>query len=565
MDVCCENYPNKWVFEAAIPFKSIRYKKGIKEWGINFSRNDLKGAEKSSWAPVPRQFPTASLAYTGTLVWDEEPPTSSSNVSVIPYALAGVSKDYADKQSAAFKREFGGDAKVALTPSLNLDLTVNPDFSQVDVDQQVINLNRYELFFPEKRQFFLENGDLFSNFGYSDIRPFFSRRIGLNQPIDFGARLTGKLDKDWRIGVMDIQTGVSAQNDLDAGNYGIITMQRRVFDRSNIGFMVVNKEVTAAVPGSSVGPDNYNRNIGMEFNLASRTNTWTGKLLAIKSFTPGENGHDLVLADHLQYLSKYWTVYMQEEYVGKNYNAAVGYVPRTGYVKLSPIILRNFFPKKGDVLSYGLQFTSNYFFNENFNRTDNESALSFITTFRNRSSLTISGINDYVKLLRPFDPTNTGKDSLATGSQHRYNTLDILVISKPQSVFTYQVESTFGGYYENGHRLSLSGTIGYRFQPYVNIALNAAYQDLRLPQPYGDTRFTLIGPKIDVTFTNTLYFTTYVQYNDQQKNMNVNTRFQWRYKPASDLFIVYGENSMPSPYTPKNRQLVIKWTYWWNI
>jgi len=560
-----KNYPNKWVFEAAIPFKSIRYKKGIKEWGINFSRNDLKGAEKSAWAPVPRQFPTASLAYTGILIWDEDPPTSSSNVSIIPYALAGVTKDYANDKSAQFKKEIGGDAKIALTPSLNLDLTVNPDFSQVDVDQQVINLSRYQLFFPEKRQFFLENGDLFSNFGYADIRPFFSRQIGLNQPIDFGARMTGKLDKDWRIGLMDIQTGTSNSNDLDAANYGTLTLQRRVFDRSNIAFMFINKDITGAAPGTVIGPNNYNRNIGMEFNLASRSNTWTGKLMSMKSFTPGENGHDWVFADHLQYLSKYWTLYMQEEYVGKNYNAAVGYVPRVGYIKLNPLVLRNFFPKKTAVLSYGIQGTSNYFFNESFNRTDNESALSFITTFRDRSTLTISGINDYVKLQLPFDPTNTRKDSLAIGTEHKYNSLDILLVSKPQSVFTYQLESIFGGYYDNGHRLTFSGTVGYRIQPYVNIAVNANYTDLRLPAPYNDTRFMLIGPKVDITFTNTLYFTTYVQYDDQQRNMNINTRFQWRYKPASDLFIVYGENSIPSPYTPKNRQLVIKWTYWLNI
>jgi hypothetical protein len=560
-----KNYPNKWVFEAAIPFKSIRYKKGIKEWGINFSRNDLKGAEKSAWAPVPRQFPTASLAYTGVLIWDEDPPTSSSNVSIIPYALAGVTKDYANDKSAQFKKEIGGDAKIALTPSLNLDLTVNPDFSQVDVDQQVINLSRYQLFFPEKRQFFLENGDLFSNFGYSDIRPFFSRQIGLNQPIDFGARMTGKLDKDWRIGLMDVQTGTSNSNDLDAANYGTLTLQRRVFDRSNIAFMFINKDITGAAPGTVIGPNNYNRNIGMEFNLASRSNIWTGKLMSIKSFTPGVNGHDWVFADHLQYLSKYWTLYMQEEYVGKNYNAAVGYVPRVGYIKLNPLLLRNFFPKKTAVLSYGIQATSNYFFNERFNRTDNESALSFITTFRDRSTLTISGINDFVKLQLPFDPTNTRKDSLAVGTEHKYNSLDILLVSKPQSVFTYQLESIFGGYYDNGHRLTFSGTVGYRIQPYVNIAVNANHTDLRLPAPYGDTHFTLIGPKVDITFTNTLYFTTYVQYDDQQRNMNINTRFQWRYKPASDLFIVYGENSIPSPYTPKNRQLVIKWTYWLNI
>ncbi|HLU89140.1 MAG TPA: DUF5916 domain-containing protein, partial [Cyclobacteriaceae bacterium] len=140
-----KNYPDNWTFEAAIPFKSIRYKKGIKEWGINFSRNDLKSTEKSSWAPVPRQFPSASLAYTGTLVWDNPPPAPGANVSLIPYALGGVSKDFKGRSGTNYRGEVGLDAKVALGSSLNLDLTVNPDFSQVEVDRQVTNLDRFEL------------------------------------------------------------------------------------------------------------------------------------------------------------------------------------------------------------------------------------------------------------------------------------------------------------------------------------------------------------------------------------------------------------------------------------
>jgi hypothetical protein len=107
--------------------------------------------------------------------------------------------------------------------------------------------------------------------------------------------------------------------------------------------------------------------------------------------------------------------------------------------------------------------------------------------------------------------------------------------------------------------------LGYRFQPYVNIAINSSYNDLRLPQPYGNTSFWLVGPRTDITISNKLYFTTYVQYNGQIKNINTNIRMQWRYKPASDFFIVYGDNSTPSPFTVKNRQLVIKWTYWCNI
>ena len=201
------NYDDRWVFEASIPFKTIRYKKGITQWGINFSRLDLKLNEKSSWAPVPRQFPTAQLAYTGILQWDEPPPEVNSNVSVIPYLSAGAQKDFESQSGTDHDFDMGLDAKLAVTTSLNLDLTVNPDFSQVEVDRQVTNLSRFELFFPERRQFFIENSDLFANFGFTSMRPFFSRRIGLESPIHAGVRLSGKINKDWRIGVMDIQTG----------------------------------------------------------------------------------------------------------------------------------------------------------------------------------------------------------------------------------------------------------------------------------------------------------------------------------------------------------------------
>jgi hypothetical protein len=237
-----KNYKDKWIFEAAIPFKSIRYKKGITEWGINFSRLDLKTTEKSGWAPVPRQFPSASLAYTGTLVWDNPPPDAGSNVSIIPYALGGVSKDFQGEGSSQYRRDVGVDAKISLTSSLNLDLTVNPDFSQVEVDRQVTNLDRFELFFPERRQFFLENGDLFAGFGYNTIRPFFSRRIGLNAPIQFGARLSGKINKDWRIGAMNMQTGEVSETELPSQNFTVMALQRQVGARSNIGAIFVNKQ-----------------------------------------------------------------------------------------------------------------------------------------------------------------------------------------------------------------------------------------------------------------------------------------------------------------------------------
>jgi hypothetical protein len=562
-----KNDPEKWVFEMAIPFTTIRYKKGITKWGINFSRLDLKTTEKSSWAPVPRQFPTASLAYTGNLVWDKAPPDPGANISVIPYVLGGISKNYEAGKPTQFQKKFGSDVKIAVTSSLNLDLTINPDFSQVEVDRQVTNLDRFELFFPERRQFFLENGDLFANFGYPTIRPFFSRRIGLGVPIRAGARLSGKLNKDWRIGLMDMQTGRPEGSNLPAQNFAILSLQRRVFARSNIGFLMVNKESLNYDPQRDTTKplySKYNRNIGIEYNLASADNFLTGKAFVLRSITPGRSGKEMVQAAHLQYSRRKWNVLVQEEYVGKNYNAEVGYVPRNGYYKINTAGGPLFFPKGGKLLSHGPRVTSTYFFNEAFRKTDYENGVSYAASFRKQSVVSIGFLDDFVQLLRPFDPTNSGKDTLATGSRHHWKSVRADFISKPQSVFTYALNAGYGGYYADGTRLNIAGEIGYRFQPYVKLLLTTNYNEIDLPRPWNKTTFWLVGTQVDITMTNKLFFSTFMQYNQQTKNINLNTRFQWRYQPASDLFIVYTDNYLPAPFSVRNRALVLKLTYWWN-
>lgn len=558
----------RWVLEMAIPFKSIRYKKGIREWGINFSRLDLKTTEKSSWAPVPRQFPTAALAYSGVLVWDAPPPVAGANISLIPYVLGGVSKNYEQQKKEVWRRDAGLDAKIALSSALNLDLTINPDFSQVEVDRQVTNLDRFELFFPERRQFFLENGDLFANFGYGTIRPFFSRRIGLGVPIHFGARISGKPDKNWRIGAMDVQTGKVDELGLPVQNFAVASVQRRVFSRSNIGAIFINKQSLQYRPDSNAGKpmyNQYNRNLGLEYNLASSNNLWTGKSMFLKSFTPGASGRDIVYASHLQYLSRRWLLFWQHEYVGRNYNAEVGYVPRKGYIRINPIAGYSFFPKGGKVLSHGPRYNYFSYFSEKMKRTDDEHFLGYTVTYRSQNILFGWVAHDYVRLLQPFDPTNYTKDTLARGTEHRWWAYGLEFYSKPQSVFTYTFTSRYGGYYANGKRLSLTADIGYRFQPYVSIALSMNYNNIRLPEPWGNNSFWLIGPRVDVTFTNKLFFTTFLQYNEQLANINLNTRLQWRYKPASDLFLVYTDNYLQAPFGVRNRAFVLKWNYWWNL
>ena len=559
---------DKWVFEASIPFKTIRYKKGITKWGINFSRLDLKTTEKSSWAPVPRQFPTASLAYTGILAWDQPPPQVGSNVSIIPYVLGGSSKNYEKDTPTSYKKEIGVDAKIAVTSSLNLDLTINPDFSQVEVDRQVTNLDRFELFFPERRQFFLENGDLFANFGYTTIRPFFSRRIGLGTPIEYGARFSGKLDKNWRIGAMNMQTGKVDEIYLPRQNFAVVALQRRVFSRSNIGVIFIDKESMNYTPSEDPSLPVYskfNRNLGLEYNLASSNNLWTGKALFLKSFSPEKKEKELTHAANVQYSSRRLTVSWQHEYVGENYNAEVGYVPRKNFVKFNPQLTYLFFPKGKTLLSHGPKLSSTYYFNDSFDQTDNESILSYTITFRKQSILTGWVAHNYVQLLQPFDPTNSGLDSLEVGTMHSWNSFGVDFFSKPQSIFTYSFSTRYGGYYADGTRLNLSGEVGYRFQPYLSFALAYNYNDIRLPSPWNNKTFWLIGPRIDVTMTNKLFFTAFAQYNEQADNVNLNTRLQWRYKPASDLFIVYTDNYFPENFGVKNRALVVKFTYWWNL
>lgn len=562
------NYPDRWVFEAAIPFKSIRYNENRTEWGINFSRYDLTNFEKSGWAPVPRQFPSVSLAYTGTLVWETPPPSAGSNISVIPHVLGGINHDFDKEDARSYERDAGLNAKVGLSSSMNLDLTLNPDFSQVEVDEQIVDLDRFELFFPERRQFFIENEDLFASFGNRNIRPFFSRRIGLQAPILFGGRLSGQLNRDWRIGVMNMQTGEAEAPSLPNQNFTVIALKRRVAARSNIGFLLVNQESFFDDPQNGpaiTGEPEFDRNVGVEYNLASANDLWQGKFMALKSFRPGDDGRSISHIGNLEYSDGNLTAEWLHEYVGEDYTAEVGFVPRRGYIRLNPELQYLFFPSGGKILSHGPTLETDLYFDRDFTNTDYENLLIYQFNLRGGAGFLVAAGPTYVKLFQPFDPTNSLGFTLDAGTEHRWYTFGTEFGSSARRSFTYSGAIQYGGFYADGTRLSLRGDIGYRFQPYVNISLDARYNNLELPQPWGNYDFWLIGSRIDVTFTKDLYLTSFTQYNEQQDNVNINTRLQWRFQPASDLFVVYTDNYLPGSFGVKNRAILLKLTYWWNV
>ena len=567
---------DRWIFEAAIPFKTLRYKAGVTKWGMNFSRLDLKSGEKSTWARIPRQYFSITLAYTGTMNWETPPPTPKSNISIIPYALGGTSKNFQDGSATSIRKDVGLDAKIAVSSALNLDLTVNPDFSQVDVDKQVTNLSRFELFFPERRQFFLENADLFNNFGLSSIRPFFSRRIGLGVPINYGARLSGKINNNLRIGAMNIQTGTSDLDNRPGQNFSALVLQQKVFSRSNISMMLLNKQSLNYDEIINKGYNQYNRNFGFEYNLASASNLWTGKAMYLKSYSPNTKGDDFVSAFNVYHNGLNFFGSIQYEYVGSNYNPEIGYVPRVGYHKIAMPLQYNFYPKqKESIVQYHAPaFTSNTYWNTEKVLTDFQRQYYYLVTMKDRSSLTAYYETNYIKLPRPFDPTNKGSDDkLAVGSEHRFSSFNLNYLSTPRKRYTFGFTGSYGSYFGDGKLLSISSDFGYRFQPYVSLSANINYvdiSDVKIPvKDQADkivkSNFWLISPKIDITFTNKLFWTTFIQYNEQVQNVNINSRVQWRYKPASDIFLVYTDNYIPGSLNIKNRAIVLKFTYWWNL
>ncbi|HPR84826.1 MAG TPA: DUF5916 domain-containing protein [Prolixibacteraceae bacterium] len=548
-------YPDRWVTEMRIPFRSIRFRSGTDRWYVNFSRLDLKTNEKSAWAPVPRQFATASLAYAGVLQWDKPLPKSPMMFSVIPYIFGGISRDFEHGSATKYRKDFGFDAKLGLSTSMNLDLTYNPDFSQAEVDQQVTNLDRFELFFPEKRQFFLENSDLFSNYGFANVTPFFSRRIGLDAPVLAGARLSGKLDNNWRLGILDMQTEKTA--DQLSRNFMVASLQRKVFSRSNIGLILVNKEYT-----NEPGAQNYNRIAGIDYNLASANNVWSGKFFYHKSFSPENPGKQYAQGASLIYNSRRIHAAMSQSSVGENYRAETGYVRRTGYNLLNPEFSLLWVPNK-KVVSHGIVTTANYYFSPKYSQMDHEVSAMYKVEFSSRAILD-AGIKDYyTMLMQDFDPTHVSKTVLLKGTDYSYRVGFIDFISDTRDLFNYSGTFSKGSFY-NGNITTFGGQATYRYQPYLNMTFNFSYNDINLPGNFEHARFWLLGPKLDLTLSEKVFFQSYVQYNEQVDNMNINLRFQWRYKPVSDLFIVYTDNYYTGNWTSRNRALVVKLSYWFN-
>jgi len=570
-----QQYDDHWTVEVKIPLKSLRYRSSNLNWGINFLRGDPTTNTYSAWAPIPVNRPAIDLSYTGLLNWDEEPKQMSSKVVLIPYITSSSIHNIEDGENFEFKFNSGMDAKIAVTSSLNLDLTLNPDFSQVEVDDQVTNLDRFSIFFPEKRTFFLENADMFNRLGIPPVRPFFSRRIGIYDgetvPIIFGARLSGNLLPDTRINVMNMQT--AEKDDFLAQNYTAAAFNQRVLKRSQIRGFYVNRQ---AIEGSKFLKDDRAGNAGLELIYATENGNFTAWQKLHSSFQPNNYNDNYYYGAGFEMRDSRNFFIVDYGRLGDNYIAEIGFTPRL--YNYDPVIDTTFrigLQYVWTLLEHTLRFKDHEkfqqlnFFAENFfqfnlsgNSTERHHSIGSSLRFKNASRVFLN-VN-YIDVELPYEINFTEDGENLPAKEYDYIGGEVGYNSDHRKPFSYRLRAVYGGFY-NGTRVGGRVELAYRKQPRLNVNLNFQYNKLSFPDLYGETELFLVGPKIEYGFSKKMLWTTFLQYNTQSNNFNINSRFKWRYKPMSDAFLVYTDNYIADKFAVANRAIVFKINHWFSL
>lgn len=567
-------FQDRWAAEFFIPFKTLRFDKGNLEWGINFVRFEPGLNEAHVWSPVPRQFDPGDMGYCGKLVWDNVPAKQKRNATLIPYSTVRTSNDFSREGSKKTSLDVGGDAKVSLTTGLNLDLTVNPDFSQVEVDALVTNLSRFNIFFPERRQFFLENADLFGDYGQFANQPFYSRRIGLDPsgstvPILYGARLTGNITEKLRIGAFNMH---SKTTDAALGqNFTSLATQYRIGKRSNIKGLFLNRQ---AYDGSESVDGNFGRNLGGEINLSTENGKWSGQGGYIQSFKENVQNKNKHIYGRFDYSGEKFRTFLFVQNIGENYFADMGFnarvnnfnpttgeVVRIGYTQIGNMLNYFIYPKSEKINFHWSGIENFIIINNGGLLNDWYTRFRHFIFFQNTSQLRFRLNHSFQDLVFPFALTET---PLPAGQYDNWE-FNVQLNSDTRKDINFSLFSIYGGFY-NGNKFTNTLDVNFRRQPWGNFSLGFENNRIRLPEPYGDLDITLLTARAEVNFSTSLFWTTFFQYNTQANRMNINTRFQWRYAPMSDIFLVYTDNYLTlDRLSPTGRSLVLKVNYWLGI
>lgn len=538
------------IYEFEIPLEAINFRSGDQDWGIQFFVNDIKMNLISSFTASPRNFEAFDLRFTTPMKVEQLSQKSTNRFSVVPSLSSNYRNDKVTN-TQNFNIQPSIDGQYNITSSLRLDVTLNPDFSQVDVDQQVTNLSRFAINFPERRKFFLENSDLFSNLGTFEVNPFYSRRVGAASDISHGMKLSGNIGRATRIGLINVATKSTER--VDGQNY-TVGVARNNFSKSLVG--------TAFIVNTA-RKDNYNRNAGANLDYRSNNGRWKVNTQLAQAFTSGESMQQEIATDKrdhsfkalaVQYDTKQfeWNASVQD--IGKNYIAETGFIPfqynfnsetnesiREGYVSYDAGFQVRAFPKDSKHVDWIRRFwlQSNFVFNEDGTpRFTTHFYSPFAIRFKDASYVYVAGLTRVDHLRYSFDFLGNGAPILPGKYIHTFGRTGYW--STPNKPFSYRLKFEYGQFY-SGTRLNPQVDIVFRKLPLATISASYVMNKVSLRE-LGQRTFHLIRLTSEIYFNNQMNWTTYVQYNTQANNMNITSRVQWEYEPLSYIYLVATNN-----------------------
>ncbi|MBT8266856.1 MAG: carbohydrate binding family 9 domain-containing protein [Bacteroidia bacterium] len=543
-----------WSAEFAIPLRSLRFSSGDDQtWGINFQRNISKTSEVAYWAPLPLGFDIKRLSLAGKITGLSL--KNPGNLKVIPYVLMQSSKDKGvDPNKSNSEFDAGLDVKFSVTPSLTLDLTYNTDFAQVEVDDQQVNLDRFNLFFPEKRPFFLENAGQFSVGSPGEVDLFFSRRIGIGNdgalvPIIGGARLSGKMGQT-NVGLLTMFTDEVNESGIQKNNFSVARINQDFpRSRSSIGGVFINRSGLGDLPQdhNSVYAIDGKWGIGQKFTI-------TG--FAAKSETPEISKDEHAFKIGGEYNWDGWLLSAAYTEVGEGFNPEVGFLQRSAFKKPEFLIFKTHRLKNwGNMLELRPHVSYRGYWNfegeqiTGFLHVDNHWVWNSGFEIHTGINFTTEGVQQTFDLSGVTIPADT----------YKHAEMQLVLTTNPNKMISLNSRTLIGGYF-GGDRISNSGTVNFRMGDKFNSSLTFSHNILNLPN--GDLTAFVSGLRLTYSFTPRMFVQSLLQHNNVSNITSINARFGWLQNANTGLFVVVNLVKDTDDFDMLNNQsLTIKYTH----
>lgn len=550
-----------WSAEFEIPFRSLRFgNQDVQTWGFNFQRTIRRNNEIAFWAPISRQYSLSRLADAGRVAGIETP--VMRNFKITPYALG---RERTGNRISTFSDQDGGfDIKYSVTPSLTLDATYNTDFAQVEVDEFQINLDRFSLFLPEQRPFFLENSAQFTVGDPGEMELFFSRRIGIASdgsaiPIKGGLRLSGKVGDETNVGLLHMQAdevaGIAPQTD-----FSVARVSQEFKNRSSLGFLVVNKEENGSLDG---GPNHYNRTYAVDGQLGLGDDALLSGFVA-KTDTPGLNGDDMAYRLSATSDTEEWSFAGSVTHVGENFNPEVGFLRRKDYTRVGVFGLNRWRDASWDNLlemrphiAYRGWWGGDGLYETGFWHVDNHWEWKSGFEIHTGVNFLHEGVRDSFEFAPGFE---------VEAGEYDDQEVQLVLITDDSQPLSMRVTAKIGGYF-GGDRVQITPAINYRVGETFNARLGWAFNELQRPGNPQKLRVNVGSLRMTYSFSPQISLQALFQYNDATDVVATNLRFAWLTSADAGFYLVYNEtrDEDVGMFTEKRREWILKFSHTFDL